>query len=78
VSGSGWPAGDTIFIQIGSSTFDNDVACTLTASSDGTIAGNQPNGGCVVPSIATGSQPLVAIDEQNQGVVAKGAAFTVT
>jgi hypothetical protein len=50
----------------------------LTASSDGTIAGNQPNGSCAVPSVATGSQPLVAIDDQHQGVIANGSAFTVT
>jgi hypothetical protein len=78
VSGNGWPAGDTIFVQIGSSTFDSDVVCVLTASSDGTIAGNQPNGSCAVPSVATGSQPLVAIDDQHQGVIANGSAFTVT
>ena len=78
VSGSGWPVGDTIFIQIGSSSFDTDVVCALTVSSDGTIAGSQPNGNCRVPTIATGSQPLVAIDEQRQGVVATGTAFNVT
>jgi hypothetical protein len=78
VSGNGWPAGDAIFIQIGSSAFDSDVVCVLTASSDGTIAGNQPNGSCAVPSVATGSQPLVAIDDQHQGVIAHGSAFSVT
>jgi IPT/TIG domain len=76
VTGSGWPAGDFIFVQIGpqASIFDDDVVCALTASSDGTIVGNS----CSVPSVATGSQPLVAIDDQNQDVIANGASFTVT
>jgi hypothetical protein len=78
VSGSGWPAGDSIFVQIGSSTFDADVVCVLTASDDGTIAGNQSGNSCQVPNVTTGSQPLVAIDEQSQGVRATGANFTVT
>jgi hypothetical protein len=78
VSGSGWPAGDLIFVQIGSTTFDVDVVCALTVTSDGTILGNQPNANCKVPAVGTGSQPLVAIDDQNQGVAATHANFTVT
>ena len=77
VSGSGWPVGDLIFVQIGSPNFGTDVACELTVAADGTITGNQPNGGCAVPSISTGSQPVVAIDDQNRGVLVNGTAFTV-
>jgi len=78
VSGTGWITGDTVFVQIGSSTFDSEVVCVLTASEDGTIIGNKTNGDCQVPSVATGLQPLVAIDQQNQGVIATGAKFNVT
>ena len=79
VTGSGWPAGDTIFVQIGSTTFNTDDVCELTAASDGTIGGNLPNGGCHVPAaVPTGSQPLVGIDQQNQGVRATGTNFNVT
>jgi hypothetical protein len=68
ITGSNWPAGDLIFVQIGSTTFDSDVVCALTASSSGTIAGSGTNG-CVVPNVQHGSEPLVAIDDQQQGVV---------
>lgn len=77
VTGGGWHAGDEILVQIGSATFDADVVCVLTASSDGTIAGNKPNGNCQVPDVPNGSRSLVAIDEQNQSVKAVGTAFTV-
>jgi hypothetical protein len=77
VSGSGWPAGDAIFVQIGSTSFDNDVVCVLTASATGKISGTQASNGCVVPGVPNGTQPLVGIDEQNQGVVAH-STFDVT
>jgi hypothetical protein len=76
VTGSGWPAGSTVFVQIGSTSFDTDVACVLTASASGAISGTQAANGCVVPNVASGSQPLVGIDEQNLGVVSHGT-FTV-
>ena len=76
ISGTGWPAGDTVFIQIGSTSFDSDVVCALTASSTGTIAGTQANG-CVVPDVLAGTEPLAAIDEQQQGIVYHGT-FKVT
>jgi hypothetical protein len=78
VTGSNWTAGDTIFVQIGSSAFDADMVCALTASPEGTIAGTKPNGNCQVPRVPAGSQTLVAIDQQNQGVIATGAKFNVT
>jgi hypothetical protein len=78
VSGGGWPAGDSIFVQIGSNVFDTDVACVLTANLNGQILGNKSSSSCQVPSVGIGSQPLVAIDEQSQGVLAKGANFKVT
>ena len=78
VSGTGFPVGDIVFVQIGSSTFDADVVCDLAVSEDGTIAGNKSNGNCQVPSVSTGAEPLVAIDQQNQGVIAKGTNFNVT
>jgi IPT/TIG domain len=78
VSGFGWVPGDLIFVQIGSPNFGTDVTCELTAASDGTITGDQPNGGCQVPSIGAGSQPVVAIDDQNRGVLVNGTAFTVS
>src|SRR6516164_8193284 len=68
VSGSGWPAGDAVFVQIGSTSFDSDVACVLVASPTGNISGIPAS--CVVPNVPHGTQPLVGIDEQNQGVVA--------
>jgi hypothetical protein len=77
VSGNGWPAGDAVFVQIGSTTFDTDVTCVLTASPDGTIAGNKPNGNCQVPNVPAGSRVLFAVDEQNQGVIANGSAFSL-
>ena len=39
VSGSGWPAGDEVFVQIGSATFGSDVVCALVADSTGKISG---------------------------------------
>ena len=77
LSGSGWPAGDTIFVQIGSTTFDTDVVCALVASPDGTIAGNKTNGNCAIPNAPAGSRVLFAIDQQNQGVIANGTAYKV-
>jgi len=76
VSGGGWPAGDTISIQIGSTSFDTDVACVLTANASGKISGTQAANGCVVPNVAKGAQPLVGLDEQSLGVVSHGS-FTV-
>jgi hypothetical protein len=76
VSGSGWPAGDSIFVQIGSATFGTDVVCVLVASSGGAISG--PPADCPVPTVPAGSQQLVAIDDQNQGVRTTGASFKVT
>lgn len=64
VSGSGWPAGDTVFIQIGSASFDSDVVCVLTANAGGKISGTQAANSCQVPNVANGVQPLVGIDEQ--------------
>jgi hypothetical protein len=78
VSGAGFPAGDSIFVQIGSTNFDQDVVCAIIAAPDGTIAGNQASNSCTVPSVPTGSHPLVAIDEQQEGVRAFGTNFTVT
>ena len=78
VTGTGWPAGDAIFVQIGSTAFDTDVACVLTVAADGTIAGNKPGSGCQVPNVPTGNQPLYAVDDQHPGVAAKGAVFKVT
>jgi len=78
VSGAGFPAGDSIFVQIGSTSFDQDVVCVITAAPDGTISGNKASNNCVVPNVPVGSQPLVAIDEQQQGVRATGAKFGVT
>jgi hypothetical protein len=75
VSGSGWPAGDTVFVQIGSTSFDSDVVCVLVASSTGKISGIPAS--CVVPNVPNGTQPLVGIDEQNLGVVAH-STFLVT
>lgn len=69
VTGSGWPAGATVFVQIGSTSFDTDVACVLTANASGAISGTQATNGCVVPNVPTGSQPLVGEDEQDLGVV---------
>ena|ERR1700688_243434 len=77
VSGAGWPAGDSIFVQIGSTTFDQDVVCSTAARPNGTISASQATNNCVVPNVHVGSQPLVAIDEQQQGVRATGT-FTVT
>ena len=77
VSGSGWPAGDEVFVQIGSATFDNDVVCVLVADSTGKISGTDAANGCAVPNVPNGTQPLVAIDAQNQGVVAH-STFHVT
>jgi hypothetical protein len=76
VTGSGWPAGDSVFIQIGSTSFDADVACVLTANASGAISGTQAANGCVVPNVAKGAQPLVGVDEQSLGVVSH-ATFTV-
>jgi hypothetical protein len=76
VSGSGWPAGDAIFVQIGSTSFDTDVVCVLTANASGAISGTQAANGCVVPNVPSGSQPLVGVDEQSLGVVSH-ASFTV-
>ena len=77
LSGSGWPAGDTIFVQIGSTTFDTEVVCALVASPDGTIAGNKTNGNCAIPNAPAGSRVLFAIDQQNQGVIANGTTYKV-
>jgi hypothetical protein len=76
VTGAGWPAGATVFVQVGSTSFDTDVACVLTANSSGKISGTQTTNGCVVPNVPNGSQPLVGEDEQNLGVVSH-ATFTV-
>ena len=78
VTGGGWLPGDLVFVQIGSTTFNTDDVCELTVGSDGTIAGNKPGSGCQVPNVPAASQPLVAIDDQNQGVQATGTSFTVT
>jgi hypothetical protein len=77
VSGSGWPAGDAIFVQIGSTTFDTDVVCPLAASASGTISGTLAANNCRVPNVPAGTRTLVAIDEQNQGVQTTGASFKV-
>jgi hypothetical protein len=76
VTGSGWPAGDTIFVQIGSTSFDTDIVCVLTANASGAISGTPAANGCEVPNVATGTQPLVGIDEQGLGIVSHGT-FTV-
>ena len=77
VSGSGWPAGDEVFVQIGSATFDNDVVCVLIASSTGKISGTQAANGCVIPNVPNGTQPLVGIDDEKQGVISH-STFHVT
>src|SRR4029077_8405976 len=78
VRGANWPAGNQIFVQIGSTVFDTDVVCVLTVASDGAIGGNQPNGGCQVPNVPAGTQPMIAIDDQQQGVRTIAATFKVT
>lgn len=75
--GTGWPAGDEVFVQIGSAALDNDVACVLIAGSTGKISGTHAANGCAVPNVPNGTQPLVAIDSQNLGVVAH-STFHVT
>src|SRR5581483_434191 len=70
VSGSGWPVGDTVYVQIGSASINNDVVCELAVSSTGKISGNHASNGCAVPQVPNGTQPLVAIDGQHQGVTA--------
>ena len=77
VSGSGWPAGDEVFVQIGSATFGSDVVCALVADSTGKISGTHAGNACAVPNVPNGTQPLVAIDGQNQGVVAHSTSFVV-
>jgi hypothetical protein len=77
VTGDGWPANDGVWVQIGSATAGTDVVCFLTATSTGHIQGNQSNPNCQVPSVATGSQPLVGIDNNQRAVTVTGTPFTV-
>jgi hypothetical protein len=78
VSGGGWPAGDNVFVQIGSTSLGTDVVCQLKANASGQIAGDKFTNNCVVPSVGLGSQVLVGIDSAQQGVVAHGTNFNVT
>jgi hypothetical protein len=76
VFGSGWPSGDTIYVQIGSKTLGTDVACSFYASSDGTFADNGDN--CTVPdNLPAGAKTLFAIDQTNTAGVATGDPFMV-
>src|SRR5579864_2424019 len=77
VTGGGWPAGNLVVVQIGSTGFGTDIVCELTAGSGGTIAGTKSNGNCQVPNVPAGTRTLVAIDDQNQTIKATGANFTV-
>jgi hypothetical protein len=73
VTGGGWPAGDGVTVKIGSGS-----VCTLTVDGIGNIHGDNPTNGCQVPNVATGSEPLTAVDNSDSSVGATGSSFTVS
>lgn len=77
VTGVGWPASLPVLIQIGSTAFGSDGVCLLYANASGVLSSTASDG-CNVPYGPTASQPLIAYDYYHQGVLAKGANFTVT